>query len=712
MKRFIIAACVLVAAAFALFYITLGLGLYVDMDPGTPPAAVFKTRGRDILRRTGDGEWESFSIRGVDVSSNLPGGSVLDFEPETEDYLRWLEQIRAMGANTIRVYTVMDSSFYEALYAFNTAHDDPLYLLQGLQVSDSANYGAEDVYDEDFLDLLLKNGRAAVDVIHGRKLITLGDTSGAGYYQWDLSPWVIGYLVGHEWDSGNIAYTNESTQHPNAYEGTYFVTGPEASRFEVLMARVMDEITDYESSKYQTQRLISFVNDPSNDPFSYTDLYAARYLKYNQIDAENILPTEELQSGYFASYRLSYFCPDFLEYFTPEQRLELGTELENLDTSDVYHGYIHLLGRYHTMPVVAAGCGFSTSRVPVFQGEGPLTEEQQGEMLLRVWQDTRDAGWAGLFISTWQDVWDRRTWNTSYATFEFKDPLWQDMQTDGQGYGLMAFHLGEEGAAVCTVDGDPSEWSEEDVVLEAGSGSLSMKYDEKYLYFYAEDPAYDPEADALYIPIDTTPQSGSPYCENYDISFERACDFILCIDGRTNSRVVVQERYEILWAMHAYDLAREDAYYELRGLDSPIFRPISVMVQRAEPVPAGTWLPAVTYETGALRCGNADPEAADYDSLADFCFAEHGVEIRIPWQLLNFASPVEMVIHDDYYEHYGVEYIHIDEIYAGLSAASGTDAVITMAPFPLEGWGRDITWHERLKESYYILQKHWTQPGP
>ena len=250
------------------------------------------------------------------------------------------------------------------------------------------------------------------------------------------------------------------------------------------------------------------------------------------------------------------------------------------------------------------------------------------------------------------------------------------------------------------------------MVLEAGSGSLSMKYDEKYLYFYAEDPAYDPEDDALYIPIDTTPQSGSPYCENYDISFERACDFILCIDGRTNSRVVVQERYEILWAMHAYDLAREDAYYEPRGLDSPIFRPISVMVQRAEPVPAGTWLPAVTYETGALRCGNADPEAADYDSLADFCFAEHGVEIRIPWQLLNFASPVEMVIHDDYYEHYGVEYIHIDEIYAGLSAASGADAVITMAPFPLEGWGSDITWHERLKESYYILQKQWTQPGP
>ena len=38
-------------------------------------------------------------------------------------------------------------------------------------------------------------------------------------------------------------------------------------------------------------------------------------------------------------------------------------------------------------------------------------------------------------------------------------------------------------------------------------------------------------------------------------------------------------------------------------------------------------------------------EAADYDSLADFCFGEDCVEIRIPWALLNFANPAEMLIH-------------------------------------------------------------------
>lgn len=47
----------------------------------------------------------------------------------------------------------------------------------------------------------------------------------------------------------------------------------------------------------------------------------------------------------------------------------------------------------------------------------------------------------------------------------------------------------------------------------------------------------------------------------------------------------------------------------------------------------------------------------------------------------EFRLPCRMVIHDDYYEHYGVEYIHIDEIYAGLSAASGTAPSSRWPPF-------------------------------
>ena len=96
------------------------------------------------------------------------------------------------------------------------------------------------------------------------------------------------------------------------------------------------------------------------------------------------------------------------------------------------------------------------------------------------------------------------------------------------------------------MDGDPSEWTDGDVVLDRDGGSLSMKYDEKFLYFYVEGDGFDPNSDVLYIPIDTTPKSGSTYCENYDLTFERACDFVICIDGTDNSRMMVQERYEAL----------------------------------------------------------------------------------------------------------------------------------------------------------------------
>ena len=66
-----------------------------------------------------------------------------------------------------------------------------------------------------------------------------------------------------------------------------------------------------------------------------------------------------------------------------------------------------------------------------------------------------------------------------------------------------------------------------------------------------------------------------------------------------------------------------------------------------------------------------------------------------------------MMIHDDYYEHYGVEYLHIDEMWVGFSWDEENDARIPMSSFPLEGWDKSVTYHERLKESYYILKEYW-----
>ena len=39
-------------------------------------------------------------------------------------------------------------------------------------------------------------------------------------------------------------------------------------------------------------------------------------------------------------------------------------------------------------------------------------------------------------------------------------------------------------------------------------------------------------------------KSGSSYCENNGLLFDRAADFLLTINGKDNSRLQVQERYE------------------------------------------------------------------------------------------------------------------------------------------------------------------------
>ena len=66
-----------------------------------------------------------------------------------------------------------------------------------------------------------------------------------------------------------------------------------------------------------------------------------------------------------------------------------------------------------------------------------------------------------------------------------------------------------------------------------------------------------------------------------------------------------------------------------------------------------------------------------------------------------------MTIHDDYYDHYGVENLKIDGIYVGISDPEHEKQRIPMEKFMLRGWGKHPAYRERLKQSYYIMQELW-----
>ena len=146
--------------------------------------------------------------------------------------------------------------FMMLFYDYNVNNDKPLYLLQGLQVSEWANNSQNDAYSMDFYDSLKKDCIDIVDVIHGNKIIATNKMKGSGIYTKDISPWVLGYIVGNEWNSGTIAYTNHQDYSSN-YQGDYISTCDGATAFEALLADVMDTLIRYESQKYKQQRLIT-----------------------------------------------------------------------------------------------------------------------------------------------------------------------------------------------------------------------------------------------------------------------------------------------------------------------------------------------------------------------------------------------------------------------------------------------------------------------
>ena len=499
-----------------------------------------------------------------------------------------------------------------------------------------------------------------------------------------------------------------TTANPTSFDGAYFATTPEASAFETLLARLMDGMATYEAEKYGQQRLLAFINDPLNDPFAYETFYARQLGKYSRIDAEHIRPTEAFASGYFAAYSVSASFPDFSQYLSAGQRSALGEALAELDTERFGDGYVQLLNAYHTMPVLVASYGFSTARGTV-STEGPLNEQEQGERLVAAYEDFLSAGCAGAVVSTWQDVWTRRTWNTSYAVDVYESHRWHDLQSAGQSSGLLAFAPGSE-ASACVVDGDGSEWTEADVVWQANGLSLSVRQDAEGLYLLVRGEGVSPQA-ALYIPIDVTPLSGATQSAQPSLRFARGADFLLCLSGAENSRLLVQARYEALRENYLASTSGEDPFADPPAADSSLFVPIGMVTERtgvlteeeAAQAEGAPLLPV--YETGRLRQGTLDPADAAYDSLADFCYGDGLVEVRLPWQLLNFYSPAGAQVHADYYQHYGVEPLRIESIYLGVGLGE-TAEEISMSAYKLETW-QQPTYRERLKAAYWMLQESW-----
>jgi tetratricopeptide (TPR) repeat protein len=636
------------------------------------------------------GGWQPTYLAGVDLTPVLPGHFPADSVTDSSIYNDWLEKISDLGANTLRVYTILPPAFYRSLAKFNGTSGKPgLRLLQG--ISFSAPPG-DNLFDRAYDAICRKEIRDTIDAIHGQADLGKTDTHGGGVFTHDVSPWVAGFLLGQSWPSHVVIANNQLHSDMRHYRGTY-VEASSASATEIFLAQMIDYTAQYEETKYNWQRPAAFVNSPSLDPMHHLtestvfEEVALRRAKgerfpmpaepYDDDDAVTIDPMHlhalgRFLAGYFAAYSVFPYYPDFIS------REPAYRQAHDEEGSNPFFGYLRDLKSHHRgVPLIISDYGIPTSvGVGHFGGagfnQGGETGEQQGRALSRMTRSVFDAGAAGGMVFEWVDEWYRQTWIVrNFEAPPDRKPLWTSAMDPAEDFGLLAAepHLSK----VHTLEGSPAEWSNTPPLYVnsqphgawAGSGkfdparhlkALYADADEGFLYLrlavHQLDNDNDGEPDwsqANYlIGISTTPGKGGltslPFIA--PIRFPRGMTYAIQLAGKDSSRIWIASSYNPYHLSTVEGRPAQTVLLPKLGWSTKISSNGSFESQIIEPNRRrfsrnGDYFPPRRYDRGILRYGSLDPQSPDYDSLAEWHANVHTnmIDLRIPWSLLNVTDP-------------------------------------------------------------------------
>lgn len=523
---------------------------YQDGDTGY----LFRVKGKYFQKYNGN-KFEKYYIEGVNIGSSKPNTFPGELGVTKQEYLQWFKKIGEMHANTIRVYTVMMPAFYDALYTYNTTHEQKLYLLQGCWYDEARLDKTQDAFTD--LKNVKKDLKDLVDIIHGDAHIEKRAGHAYGEYTKDISSYVIGWILGIESDQDLAAH---------------------------------------------------------ND------------------------------------------CPVLIaEFGIPASR-----------------------GVTHVNPLT----GFN---------QGAVTAEQQGEMLISMFEDIKKADCAGGLIFVWEDEWFKRTWNTvDYTNSDYR-AYWNDVQTSEQHFGLMEY-ISAECNPIPVLDGKLDDWNEHDILLQKGDVRVYAKCDSTYLYLAVENSSADFTKAGNNLYFDINPQEG---CGNYgEHKLPVKADFILHMEGKNNTRMLVDT------ASDPYIRATEEwKDLDLKQDQNDSFHRIYLITDRSLTYPqTGKKVPVQKEETGHLRYGKVDVENEVGDVLTDFYYKDSVFEVRIPWGLLGFSAPsVKEINNIKDNTTLTVEGIKIGYL-------SGNEDLGDKM-FSWDNWDQ-ASYKPHLRKSYYMLQKY------
>ncbi|MGQ0538443.1 MAG: tetratricopeptide repeat protein [Gemmatimonadaceae bacterium] len=622
----------------------------------------------------GSGGWNPIWIKGVNLGAALPGRFPAEFPPDDGTYERWIELFAQMQANTIRVFTIHPPHFYSALRRWNLGHPDrPLWLIHGVWAELPPGKHEERYDDPAWKSALRSDMRSVVDLVHGNASLAARPGHASGRYDSDVSPWVLAYVLGREWEPHSVMAYAKSRPKAGRYDGR-FVRVAGGMALDVWLGEQMDFLVAYEMSRYNEQRPIAYTNWPTLDPLAHVTestrleefaLRAARGERIDEpnneydndaigLDARKLRATAAYPAGVFASYHVYPYYPDFMVLDPAYNRAASPEGRSN------YYGYLRELVEHHgDMPLVIAEFGVPSSRgmahwQPQGWHHGGHDERAQAAINARLTRDIHAAGAAGAVLFSAIDEWFKHNW----LVIDFEQPaernrLWLNVLDAEQHYGVIAMRPGQRDSVI-TIDGRADDWSGTQPLYRGGEPNerldeplrlrgLSVRSDEAYVYLRLDVGTVDWRRAHYLIGIDTyLPGLGDrrfPYTrERSAVGFE----FMLELRGPEQTRLLVDSPYNLYRVRPIRGSVPPDSF---RTYNRPFrtvpnvdgkYDSLRVTSNRRRIGRDGVVYGAFSYERGLLRhARQSETSLADWyaDSAAGV------IEIRLGWGMLNVLDP-------------------------------------------------------------------------
>jgi hypothetical protein len=713
---------------------------------------VARTRGQGFEIATGNG-WRPFYVKGVNLGVALPGRYPSEFPQDSALYAGWLDTLAAMHANTLRLYTILPPMFYRALRGWNLSHPDRvLWLVHGVWTELPPR--------QDFADPTWEAGfqremRSVVDLVHGAGTIPVRPGHAGGRYDADVSAWVLGYIIGREWEP--FAVKVFDNHHPSgSYSGRYLRV-QQGPAMDLWLARQCDAMLAYEADSYNALRPIAYTNWPTLDPLSHptepTTAEEAYWRKRSGrrsedqkqeyendaigLDANLIEPTAANPAGWFATYHVYPYYPDFM-------LLDPGyQQARSPEGRSSYFGYLRdLVAHHRSMPTLIAEYGVPSSRGvahlhPDGWSHGGHDEQEMAAIDARLTREIRESGAAGSIVFAWLDEWFKKNW----AVIDYEIPrdntrLWHNVMDAEQNYGILGEYAGDA-TTTPRLGEDPAQWRKLPVLQNGTpdtSGSLRRLRagaDESFVYLAVElAPGKFPWASrGIQLAIDTYLAGvGQHRLPGSEVQSEVGFEFLIDLAGPGRGTMAVTPDYQ------RYDFRVDPATGDGFGrfFRRPVisrdrkdgrFDSLFVITNRARFGRDGTFFPARRYNRGRLMHGT---EAMS--TLVDWYLDEKAglLQIRIPWDLLNVTDPSTRTLLFDRQTtgKYGTATagdFHVGVVIYTKGAGTKPKVVGALPSLAQGRWREDDfagwrwqgwiepRWHSRLKPVYDSLRMLWRE---